>query len=218
MTVLLTPPYSMVSVMPDKYSTMVSLIPDKYSTIPNISKLNDVIVINSINDKIHINEMNNRINSIIINDNHLTNRYVSLVPSIYNNYLNQMSGIYTPDLNNDTTLQRGIINKIWELLIKEWMYDFTKIFKFIKKSSNGYELVDTLVEMEKNNIDTSHIEDKIAWFVKHIYKKSNLAATLEKYRERTQYNWWEITENKYDEIKEFCYHQMKRLLLKEYNS
>lgn len=119
-----------------------------------------------------------------------------------------------PDLNTDVKLQTRVLNKIWNLLADEWIYTYTKVFRYIKGTHGKYSLVDSLSDAEKNS--TGNETDKAEWILSNFYKKSSLAATIEKYRTRANVNWWDLDSDVNQErLKDFIYNQMRRKILVE---
>ena len=116
-----------------------------------------------------------------------------------------------PDLNTDLKLQKKILNKIWNKLENEWILNFTKIFKYITGSKGSYKLVSSLNDAENNKVGTENMEDKANWFLTHIYTRSNLVNTIDKFRKKTGINLWEV-DNDEDMLKAFIYHQIIRFL------
>jgi len=119
-----------------------------------------------------------------------------------------------PDLNTDMKLQKKVYNKYWEKLESKWIYDYVKIFKYITGSKGNYKLVSSLSEAENNKASTTDMEGKAEWFLSHVYTRSNLANTVEKYRRKAKVDLWEI-ENDKETFKAFIYHQIKRMLFEK---
>jgi hypothetical protein len=137
-----------------------------------------------------------------------------LLPNVITNTLllpTLQQQIKYPDLNSDIMVQKNITNKIWRKLKGTWIYNYTKLFKFIKGSKGNYKLVDSLKEAEHNQYGSQEIENKIDWFLSNIYTKSNLLGTLEKFRANTNLDLWKVDEDE-DLLKDFIYHQIKRKL------
>jgi len=120
-----------------------------------------------------------------------------------------------PDLNNDIVIQKKIINKIWNKLKNEWIYNYTKIFSYIKGSKGNYNFVSSLKEVENNKFSTNDIDEKINWFLSEFYTKSSLFSTIEKFRSNTNLDLWDIEKDE-TLLKDFIYHQLKRKLLNKY--
>jgi hypothetical protein len=116
-----------------------------------------------------------------------------------------------PDLNTDVDMQRKMLNKIWNKLESKWIFEFTKVFKYITGSKGDYKLVTSLKDYESNPINTAEYEDKAEWYLSNIFKKAHLAGVIEKYRKNTSLDWWNVDKNM-DHLKAFIYHQMKRRL------
>ena len=119
-----------------------------------------------------------------------------------------------PDLNSDVDMQRKVLNKIWNKLESKWIFEFTKVFKYITGSNGDYKLVSSLKEVESNPINTAEYEDKAEWYLSNIFKKSHLASVIEKYRKNTGLDWWNV-DSDMDHFKAFVYHQMKRRLFEK---
>jgi len=117
-----------------------------------------------------------------------------------------------PDLNTDVNVQKKVFNKLWTKLEEKWIFEFVKIFKFISGSKGNYKLVSSLVESENNKIHSEELEEKAEWFLSHIYTRSDLASTVEKYRRKMNIDIWNVEEDR-EHFKAFIYHQMKRMLL-----
>lgn len=120
-----------------------------------------------------------------------------------------------PDLNSDIVVQKKIIDKIWNKLKNEWMYNYTKIFTYIKGSKGNFNFVSSLKEAENNKFTTSDIDDKINWFLSEFYTKSSLLTTIEKFRSNTNVDLWDVDKDE-SLLKDFIYHQLKRKLLNKY--
>ncbi len=121
-----------------------------------------------------------------------------------------------PDLNSDENLQKKVLHKMWEKLTSKWIYEFVKIFKYIKGSKGDHELVKSLTEYESNNVDSGDLEGKAEWFFKNFYRKSDLLGTINKYLSKTGTNLWDLDDNLHN-FKAFVYHQIKRKLLERVN-
>lgn len=119
-----------------------------------------------------------------------------------------------PDLNTDVKLQTKVLNKIWNKLESKWIFEYVKVFKFIVGSKNNYRLAKSLKEAEDNSVNAAEIEDKADWFLSNFYTKSNLASTIEKYRLKTNLDWWNVDED-IEHLKQFIYHQMRRKLFEK---
>jgi hypothetical protein len=128
--------------------------------------------------------------------------YFPLSPVFYTNY---------PDLNTDLKIQKKVYNKLWDKLENKWIFDFTKVFKYINGKKNNYELVSSLTEAENNKYSSEDVEGKAEWFLSNVYKKSDLANTIEKYRKKAGINLWDVEDDK-ETLKAFIYHQIKRML------
>ena len=133
------------------------------------------------------------------------NTLLPYAPSYYLTY---------PDLNTDIKLQKKVFNSIWNKLEDKWIYEYVKIFKYITGSKGSYKLVSSLTEAENNKFSSSDVEDKAEWFLSNVYKRSNLANTVEKYRKRSNINLWDVEKDE-DTLKAFIYHQIKRQLFND---
>ena len=119
-----------------------------------------------------------------------------------------------PDLNTDASVKRKIYDSAWSKFSSDWIYGYSKIFKYFKKSGSNYKLVRSLREGEKNN--AGNIDEKAAWIITNFYTKSNLATTLEKFRNRTGIDIWDVLDKEYiDNFRSFIYHQIKRKIATE---
>lgn len=159
-----------------------------------------------------------------------TTNTVSLVPTIaqimvnpntifydptfsYNTvFPNQAYYVEYPDLNTDINLQKKVFNELWNKLESKWIYDFTKVFKFVVGTKGNYRLAKSASEAENNTINNEEIYDKIDWILCNFYKKSDLIKTIDKFRNNLKINLWDIKDY-HDEFKSFVYHQMKRKFL-----
>ena len=119
-----------------------------------------------------------------------------------------------PDVNEDITLHKKVVKQVWSKLSDKWIFNYTKVFKFIKKSNDSFKLVDSMDEAENNSV-SDKLEEKADWFLTNIYKKSNLASTIDKFRKKASMNWWNIPDNM-ERLNAFIYHQMRRMLLTKY--
>ena len=137
----------------------------------------------------------------------------------YSSFFPNSIGYYVsyPDLNNDENLQKKVLHKLWDKLSSKWIFEFVKVFKYIKGSKDNYELVKSLTEYENNNIDSQHMESKAEWFLKNHYRKSDLLGTIHKYVSKTGKNLWDIDDNLHN-FKAFVYHQIKRKLFERISS
>jgi hypothetical protein len=120
-----------------------------------------------------------------------------------------------PDLNTDINIQKKILNSVWNKLEDKWVLSYLKIYNYIKKSGSTYKLVDSL-EDGAGKTSTVDIEDKADWLLTNYYKKSDLAATIEKFRSRLNINWWDVNTSKYIyDLKNFIYNQIRRKIMNE---
>lgn len=163
------------------------------------------------------------------------NPYVSLVPitaKIYNepntifydpfktiDIVTPNYGYYFsyPDLNTDVNVQRKILMNVWDKLESDWIFNYIKVFNYIKKSgsSSSYRLVDSLEEGEIK-ASTVDLEAKADWLLSKYYKKSDLASTIEKFRSKANLNWWDVNTNaNIDRLKDFIYNQIRRKIMKD---
>jgi len=118
------------------------------------------------------------------------------------------------DLNTDLKLQKKVLNNLWDKLSEKWIFTYDKVFKFIRSSAGSYKLVSSVDEAENNN-DTKDLKGKAEWILSNLYKKSNLASTIEKFRSKTGLNWWNV-EASAEKLCAFVYHQMRRMILNNY--
>ena len=158
---------------------------------------------------------------------------VSMIPVIANILLDQSKIFYDPfrtygtympgsmayyvsypDLNTDVDMQIKVLNKIWNKLETKWIFEFTKIFKYITGTKDDYKLVSSLKEIESNPLNTSEYENKAEWYLSNVFKKAHLASVIEKFRKNTGLDWWNIDKDK-EHLKAFIYHQMKRRLFEK---
>ena len=119
-----------------------------------------------------------------------------------------------PDLNSDVDIQKKVLIKIWNKLESKWIFEFTKVFKYISGTNGDYKLVSSLKEMESNPLNTNEYENKAEWYLSNVFKKAHLASVIEKYRKNTGLDWWNVEEDM-DNLKAFIYHQMKRRLFEK---
>ena len=120
-----------------------------------------------------------------------------------------------PDLNSDVKIQRKVLMNVWNKLESKWIFSYLKVFNYIKKNGSSYELVDSLKESETKT-STIDIEDKADWLLSNYYKKSNLAATIEKFRAKTNLNWWDVDTNAHiGKLEDFIYNQIRRKIMNE---
>lgn len=120
-----------------------------------------------------------------------------------------------PDLNTDTNIQARVAKKIWKLLANEWIFEYLKIFRYVKGKKGSYSFVDS-VEEANENTSTGDEEDKAEWLLLTFYKKSNLMTTVDKYRIRAGINWWDVdNDDNIDRLKDFIYNQIRRKIMEK---
>jgi hypothetical protein len=120
-----------------------------------------------------------------------------------------------PDLNSDPDIQIKIIKNIWKKLKYKWIYEFIKIFRFIKRYDDTYTLVDSIYESKNNKDISSNIEKKASWFLKNIFTISDLAKVLTKYKHHINVDYWNIDKDK-ERLKRYIYHNIKHKILNNY--
>lgn len=157
--------------------------------------------------------------SIIIQNYDDFSNFASLVPftnlPLNYNPLNYGYYVNTQDVNQDLNLQKKVIKYIWNKLSSKWILNYIKVFKFIKGSKGSFKFVDSIDEAENNKLNNADLEEKAIWLFDTFYKRSNLASTIEKFRNRMEINWWDIEDYK-EELNAFIYHQMRRMILHKY--
>lgn len=120
-----------------------------------------------------------------------------------------------PDLNTDVSVQRKVLEDVWYHLENEWIYGYLKVFNYIKKSGSSYKLIDSLREIEKK-VSSGDMEDKAEWLLHSYYRKSDLGGTIEKFRKRSNLNWWEVNnKDNINILKEFIYNQIRRKMIND---
>lgn len=122
--------------------------------------------------------------------------------------------IDNPDLNSDATSKRQIYEEAWQKF-KTWVRDYPKIFKYIKKDGKSFRLVKTLAEGKNASHDINETKAKSEWIFENLFDESDIANTVEKFRNRTGINIWDVLSKEYvDNFRDFIYHQIKRKLAK----
>lgn len=115
-----------------------------------------------------------------------------------------------PDLNDDNQVQKKFTLYFWYKLKNHWIKSYKKLFKYIRGSKGDYKLVRDMADVGKITPKGAFETDLIIHYIlNEVYKKSDLARSLDKFRIQMNINWWELKYYKHT-LKKFIYYQMKK--------
>lgn len=117
-----------------------------------------------------------------------------------------------PDLNSDNQIHKRFTLYFWYRLQSSWIYKYKKLYKYIKGSNGDYRITSDPTVTSRTELEIELIADFI---LNEIYRKSDLAKSLEKFRLQMNINWWDLKYYTYT-IKKFIYYQIKKKLVTQY--